>query len=135
MQYPLAGGSSPNILESSPPNNISSQTDQPEEVQRTPSGGDNKKHWPVLSRSAMVKAVVANSDKTEEKPVKSVCLVDKPQIFPAGSAMTTRAVIETSSSGSSAEYPTPSHHPKGINRLNCKKTYRIDANRPSSDYS
>ena len=83
----------------------------------------------AMSRSAMVKAVCSDLEKEEhilmqEKPVKNVCLVDKPQIFPASSSMTTRAVIETSSSSSSnpnssAEYSTP-NHPKGINRMTRK---------------
>ena len=49
----------------------------------------------AVSRSAMVKAVVASETQEElvEKPVKNVCLVDKPQIFPSGNSMTTRAVI------------------------------------------
>ena len=78
-------------------------------------------HPRAVSRSAMVKAVVASESRNEEeveKPVKNVCLVDTPQIFPAGNAMTTRAVIE-SSTGSSTEYVAP-NHPKGINRMSCK---------------
>ena len=55
----------------------------------------------AVSRSAMVKAVVASESLEREpenphhvdKPVKNVCLVDTPQIFPTGNAMTTRAVI------------------------------------------
>ena len=49
----------------------------------------------AVSRSAMVKAVVASETQEElvEKPVKNVCLVDKPQIFPSGNSLTTRAVI------------------------------------------
>ena len=50
----------------------------------------------AVSRSAMVKAVVASETQEEvvlEKPVKNVCLVEKPQIFPLGNSMTTRAVI------------------------------------------
>ena len=126
MQYPLASGSSPNILEHGEPKNSGEEAEN-----------DTKKvqhHGPrAMSRSAMVKAVVASSsaaatsnDKltgddlgTSEKPVKNVCLVDKPQIFPAPASMTTRAVIEVSSSSSSAEYPTP-NHPKGINRMTCR---------------
>ena len=144
MQYPLASGSSPNILESSNPgagapsapdnNNKQEEVDgiDMKKVQNhgDPRGvgqGDNRPR--ALSRSAMVKAVCTDLDKEaaaaehilgniQEKPVKNVCLVDKPQIFPAASSMTTRAVIETSSANSSAEYPTP-NHPKGINRMTC----------------
>ena len=54
----------------------------------------------AVSRSAMVKAVVASESLeqpenhgVDNKPVKNVCLVDTPQIFPTGNAMTTRAVI------------------------------------------
>ena len=149
MQYPLASGSSPNILESSNPGAPSGAQDnnnKQEEVdgidmKKVQNHGDNNGRGPggqgienrprALSRSAMVKAVCTDLDKDldkehgilmrteQEKPVKNVCLVDKPQIFPAASSMTTRAVIETSSANSSAEYPTP-NHPKGINRMTRK---------------
>lgn len=130
MQYPMSSsGSSPNILENDSSDN--NKNNNLEEVGNT-NENDMKKvqHHAgagprALSRSAMVKAVVANSNdqlheaNEIEKPVKNVCLVDKPQIFPATSSMTTRAVIEMSSSSSSAEYPTP-NHPKGINRMTRK---------------
>ena len=109
MQYSNSN-SSPNILED---DTTTKAKNMSEEV-------DDKKvpHHRALSRSAMVKAVVNESNEAE-KPVKNVCLVDKPQIFPASSSMTTRATIEMSSSSSSAEYPTP-NHPKGINRMTCE---------------
>ena len=107
----------------------------------------------AVSRSAMVKAVVASESLEQpenhgvDKPVKNVCLVDTPQIFPSGNAMTTRAVIGNifkekklgrhfvllpkyatffifpeSTSGSSNEYNVAPNHPKGINRMSCKTT-------------
>ena len=104
MQYP---GSSPDILESS------ESSKDPEK-----SGPQPGQIGPrAVSRAAMVKAVVEQEDLEIEKPVKNVCLVDTPQIFPATTSMTTRAVIE--STASSAEYVAP-NHPKGINRMSRK---------------
>ena len=105
MQYP---GSSPDILESS------ESSKDPEK-----SGPQPGQIGPrAVSRAAMVKAVVEQEDLEIEKPVKNVCLVDTPQIFPATTSMTTRAVIE--STASSAEYVAP-NHPKGINRMSRKE--------------
>ena len=135
MQYPLSSGSSPNILESSKDqevvvdltNNKLEEVvlEQNQDVKKV----QNHDKPRAMSRSAMVKAVCSDLDKEnehiliaekyQEKPVKHVCMVDKPQIFPAASSMTTRAVIETSSANSSAEYPVP-NHPKGINRMTRK---------------
>jgi hypothetical protein len=119
MQYPYSSGSSPNILESSSSDNI-------EEVSDTDHhGGKKVQSHPgpprAMSRSAMVKACSAGDNKNEisnEKPTKNVSLVDTPQIFPSGTSMTTRAVIESSAS-SSGECQAP-NHPRGINRLNCE---------------
>ena len=135
MQYPLSSGSSPNILESSKDqevvvdltNNKLEEVVLDQDQMKKVQNHDNKPR--AMSRSAMVKAVCSDLDKEnehiliaekyQEKPVKHVCMVDKPQIFPAASSMTTRAVIETSSANSSAEYPAP-NHPKGINRMTRK---------------
>ena len=102
MQYP---GSSPDILESSESSKENNEKSGPQIGPR------------AVSRAAMVKAVVEQEDLEMEKPVKNVCLVDTPQIFPATTSMTTRAVIE--STASSAEYVAP-NHPKGINRMSRK---------------
>ena len=116
MQYP---GSSPDILETT--ESKEPQVPAPEkELGPTPNGGNGGGGPPrAVSRSAMVKAVVEQEE--EEKPVKNVCLVDTPQIFPATTSMTTRAVIESAAS-SSAEYVAP-NHPKGINRMSRKLSF------------
>ena len=117
MQYP---GSSPDILETT--ESKEPQVPAPEkELGPTPNGGNGGGGGPprAVSRSAMVKAVVEQEE--EEKPVKNVCLVDTPQIFPATTSMTTRAVIESAAS-SSAEYVAP-NHPKGINRMSRKLSF------------
>ena len=119
MQYP---GSSPDILETT--ESKEPQVPAPEkELGPTPNGGNGGGGGGgpprAVSRSAMVKAVVEQEE--EEKPVKNVCLVDTPQIFPATTSMTTRAVIESAAS-SSAEYVAP-NHPKGINRMSRKLSF------------
>jgi len=128
--YTYSSGSSPNILDSSS-NGVDSNNKISDEVDNDNSNNNNKMqnhHHPppsgprAVSRSAMVKAVVASESLEQpenhgvDKPVKNVCLVDTPQIFPSGNAMTTRAVIE-STSGSSNEYNVAPNHPKGINRM------------------
>jgi len=129
--YNYGSGSSPNILNSTDnsnnANNNNTKANEENENDANARIESNSKLAPNLppppqpravSRSAMVKAVVASETQEElvEKPVKNVCLVDKPQIFPSGNSMTTRAVIE-SSSGSSTEYVAPPNPPKGINRM------------------
>ena len=123
--YTYGSGSSPNILDSHSNSNNNKKITEEEVVDNDNTTSINSKvqnHPRAVSRSAMVKAVVASesvdSEAIDNKPVKNVCLVDTPQIFPAGNAMTTRAVIE-SSTGSSTEYVAP-NHPKGINRMSCK---------------
>ena len=111
MQYP---GSSPDILETT--ESKEPQMPAPEKECKNPNGGPGPR---AVSRAAMVKAVVEQEE--EEKPVKNVCLVDTPQIFPATTSMTTRAVIE---SASSAEYVAP-NHPKGINRMSRKRFFAL----------
>ena len=139
-------------------NGVDSNNKISDEVDNDNSNNNNKMqnhHHPppsgprAVSRSAMVKAVVASESLEQpenhgvDKPVKNVCLVDTPQIFPSGNAMTTRAVIGNifkrklgktffasqvcyffvfpeSTSGSSNEYNVAPNHPKGINRMSCK---------------
>lgn len=142
-------------------NGVDSNNKISDEVDNDNSNNNNKMqnhHHPppsgprAVSRSAMVKAVVASESLEQpenhgvDKPVKNVCLVDTPQIFPSGNAMTTRAVIGNnisniegdnfcllpkfapfllfpeSTSGSSNEYNVAPNHPKGINRMSCKTT-------------
>ena len=89
-------------------NGVDSNNKISDEVDNDNSNNNNKMqnhHHPppsgprAVSRSAMVKAVVASESLEQpenhgvDKPVKNVCLVDTPQIFPSGNAMTTRAVI------------------------------------------
>lgn len=117
MQYP---GSSPDILEtteSKEPQVPAPEKELCQTSDRNGGGGGGGGGPRAVSRSAMVKAVVEQEEELE-KPVKNVCLVDTPQIFPATTSMTTRAVIE-SASASSAEYVAP-NHPKGINRMSRK---------------
>lgn len=116
MQYP---GSSPDILETTESKEPQVPAPEKELCQTSDrNGGGGGGGGPrAVSRSAMVKAVVEQEEELE-KPVKNVCLVDTPQIFPATTSMTTRAVIE-SASASSAEYVAP-NHPKGINRMSRK---------------
>ena len=113
MQYP---GSSPDILETTESKEPQMPAPEKECKNPIPNGGPGPR---AVSRAAMVKAVVEQEE--EEKPVKNVCLVDTPQIFPATTSMTTRAVIE---SASSAEYVAP-NHPKGINRMSRKRFFAL----------
>ena len=110
--YTYGSGSSPNILNSTDNSNASNNNNN--NINNTKANEENEndanariesnsKLAPnpppqvprAVSRSAMVKAVVASETQEElvEKPVKNVCLVDKPQIFPSGNSLTTRAVI------------------------------------------